>query len=123
MSSWASTTRPSRPVSGLVVASYAAAAAAWVVVATISPTVQAAYIAAGASVFASVATLVNTWLLRRHERHVDERLDERRVVVARTEDAVTIADEERRQLEDRRARPKTRKVRERRRRRRRKDAL
>lgn len=99
---------------------YAVAASAWVVVATLSPTVEAALIAAVASLVASLTSIVNTWLLQRHGRHVDERLDERRVVIVNSEDGVLVTDEDRRKLEDRRAKPETRKLGERRRRERRK---
>lgn len=107
----------------MVAIAYAVAASAWVIVATLSPTVEAALIAAAASVVASVTSLVNAWLLARHERHVDERFDERRVVIVQADDGVLVSDEDRRQLEDRRAMDECRKKRERRHRSRRDEPL
>jgi len=84
----------------------------WAYYATVDPTV-------GAATIAAIASVANALILRRHERHVDERFSERRVVVTRAEDGVTISDEERRELEDRRREAK-KSARERRRRGRRK---
>jgi hypothetical protein len=79
-------------------------AIAWAVV---NPTI-------GAALVAGVASIVNTLLLVRHERHVDERFDERRNVIVKgtPEDpgAVLVSSEERRELEDRRASPAERRA-------------
>lgn len=55
----------------------------------------------GAALVAAVAGVANTVILVRHERRVDQRLDERRLLVAHlTDDAVLITEEERRELAD-----------------------
>lgn len=70
----------------------ASSSAGWLYFAVINPTI-------GAAVVAAVASLSQTLILLRHERRVDRRFDERRMVVTRGENAVTISDEERRELE------------------------
>lgn len=92
--------------------------AAWAAFAIVDDTI-------GAAAIAAVASLVNTLLIVRHGRQVDERLEKRRTVIVGTVDpdadeVVVIAPEERRELEDRRIRPEVRKERGRRRSQRRK---
>jgi hypothetical protein len=72
----------------------------------------------GSALIAAVASVANTWLLLRHEKHVDRRFDERRnVFVKGTADdpeAVLLTAEDRRAMEDRRDKPEKRKERDRR---------
>lgn len=76
---------------------------AWVHYYAVTDTVAAAGIAATASIVATLATIVNTMMLIRHQSEVHERFDERRnVVVKGTPDdphSLIIAGEERRGLE------------------------
>ena len=78
----------------------------WIRFASLSDTVSAAIIAALASCFTAGTTIINTMLLTRHDRHVAQRMDERRLVVVQgtkeDPDALYMAGEERRALEDRR---------------------
>jgi uncharacterized membrane protein len=92
----------------LTVCAALATAIAWGYYAVVNPTV-------GGAIVAAVASVVNTVILARHDRHVDRRFDERRnVIVKGTADdpgTVLVTTEDRRELADRRANPETRKER------------
>lgn len=65
----------------------------WGFVVAVNPTV-------GAAIVAGIAGVVNTAILMRHERRMNARLDERRMVVAHLDrDAIVVTEEERRDLE------------------------
>lgn len=95
--------------------------AAWAYFAVINPTV-------GGAVVAGVFSVVNTLILLRHERHIDDRFDERRNVITKIgeegeDTVVVVTTEDRREGPERRVERKSRKLRDRRRRERRNDGL